>query len=164
MNVGQLNIPLQIRIQQTYSVGKFSKTLYEKDSDSKFDVKPKTRGGVFISISKEAKEFFTKSQQIAYQHSSPISGKNDTFKSVFEKINNDSINSKPGKKGKKKGSVTDGLDFEDYLNPEKFGYVISGNIFGSETEVVEKTPSEKLLEFFEPENNRPPGNLVNVLV
>ncbi len=165
MNIGQLNIPLQNKILQTYSVGKFSKTLYEKDSDSKYEVQPKTRSGVFISISDKAKELYQKFQQVGYQHSTPIEQKTNTFKSVFEKVNNDFDSSKFEKKSKtnRKRTQQQNQDLEDYLNPEKLGFVVSGNI--SETsEPEEYSPSEKLLQMFESDSNREPGNLVNVLV
>ncbi len=171
MNVGQFNIPLKTQIQKTYSVGKYAKTLHEKNSDDKNStVSPKSRKGVIITISKEAKEFFSKAQQVKFQHLSPVGKKTSSFKSVFEKVNNDfefvkferKSKSKQAKERKQQKNYA--YEFEHYLTPEKVGFVVSGNIFQTENTEDKKSPAEKLLDIFELEQQKEPGGLVNVLV
>ncbi len=161
MNVSQYNIPLRNQILKTYSSGKYGRTLYGKENGKISERISKKGGGVLITISREAKEFYAKARQVAYQHGTPIQKKTNASKSVFEKVNSERETSDIRKTEKRKENVV--VNFDEYFDSvEKYGYVISGNI--SETQEEEKSPSEKLLETFEIEMRREPGRLVNALV
>jgi len=170
VNVGTNQISLQYQIEKTYSLGKFSKTLYEKNSDENSSVAPEKQNGVLITISGKAKELYEKIQQVHYRGNSPVAEKSETFNAVFEKSNKEEKKKKTGsfkekfiKEQQKK--ISEKLyEFDHYLNTEKLGFVVSGNLYDTFQNAEEKSAAEKLADIFEIETLREPGSLVNVLV
>ncbi len=163
MNISYFNIPFRNKVLSTYSVGKYAKTLYEKGSSNSENV-AKSRNGIIISISDDAKALFAKAKQVKYQHGTPIEKKKNATSSVFEKIDGNFFRRKANSsRFSKKKATKPKFDFEHYISLEKMGFVISG-IPDNESNQTEVEPSQKLKDLFEIESLREPGSLVNVLV